>query len=205
MMSRRLNYANVTATLALFFAMSGGALAAKHYLLNSTKQINPKVLRALRGRTGATGAPGAPGAPGGTGKEGLAGKEGPTGPFPTGNAPRGITIRGAYGVFSANGTNGYSEISFGYTLAARPAIKYIAEGSAVPPECAGGTVKLPQAQPGNLCIFEAFHLKHVGGAFDPDPESFSTTVAGRTGAIVYDESTGGTQSAAGGSWAVTAP
>src|SRR5439155_26711594 len=48
MMSRRLNYANVTATLALFFAMSGGALAAHHYLLNSTKQINPKVLKAFR-------------------------------------------------------------------------------------------------------------------------------------------------------------
>jgi hypothetical protein len=28
---RRATYANVTATLALFFAMSGGALAAGHY------------------------------------------------------------------------------------------------------------------------------------------------------------------------------
>jgi hypothetical protein len=41
---RRLSYANVVATLALVFAMSGGALAASHYLVNSTKQINPKVL-----------------------------------------------------------------------------------------------------------------------------------------------------------------
>jgi hypothetical protein len=39
---RRLNYANVTARLALFFAMSSGAMAAKHYLVNSTRQINPK-------------------------------------------------------------------------------------------------------------------------------------------------------------------
>jgi cytoskeletal protein RodZ len=52
-MRRRLNYANVTATLALFFAMSGGALAAKHYLINSTKQINPKVLKALTEDTSA--------------------------------------------------------------------------------------------------------------------------------------------------------
>ena len=44
---RKLTYANVTATLALVFAMSGGALAAKHYLLNSTSQVNPRVLHAL--------------------------------------------------------------------------------------------------------------------------------------------------------------
>jgi hypothetical protein len=81
-MRRRLNYANVTATIALFFAMSGGALAAKHYLINSTKQINPKVLKALKGNVGArgaAGATGAPGAPGGTGKEGPRGQEGKEG------------------------------------------------------------------------------------------------------------------------------
>jgi hypothetical protein len=44
---RNLTYANVTATLALVFAMSGGALAAKHYLVNSTKQLNPRVIRSL--------------------------------------------------------------------------------------------------------------------------------------------------------------
>ena len=68
---RHVNYANVAATLALFFAMTGGALAAKHYLINPTKQINPKVLKKLRGRVGRTGA---------TGREGLPGKEGPAGP-----------------------------------------------------------------------------------------------------------------------------
>jgi hypothetical protein len=47
--SRRLNYANVTATLALFFAMSGGALAARHYLINSTKLINPKGAKSVEG------------------------------------------------------------------------------------------------------------------------------------------------------------
>lgn len=44
---RNLSYANVTATLALVFAMSGGALAAKHYLVNSTKQLNPRVIHSL--------------------------------------------------------------------------------------------------------------------------------------------------------------
>jgi hypothetical protein len=50
---RHLSYANVTATLALVFAMSGGALAAKHYLLTSTKQISPKVLKQLTNQTAA--------------------------------------------------------------------------------------------------------------------------------------------------------
>jgi hypothetical protein len=77
-MRRRLSYANVTATLALVFAMSGGALAANHYLVNSTKQISPKVLKKLvgkPGKTGATGAIGAIGVTGATGKEGSAGKD----------------------------------------------------------------------------------------------------------------------------------
>jgi hypothetical protein len=58
--------------------MSGGALAANHYLISSTKQISPKVLKKLKGNVGARGpagipgAPGTPGAPGATGKEGAA-------------------------------------------------------------------------------------------------------------------------------------
>jgi len=81
-MRRRLSYANVTATLALVFAMSGGALAANHYLINSTKQINPKVLKKLKGatgRSGLAGATGATGATGPTGPTGPTGKEGPSG------------------------------------------------------------------------------------------------------------------------------
>ncbi len=94
-MRRRLSYANVAATLALVLSMSGGALAATHYMINSTKQINPKVLKKLKGntgKTGATGPQGPQGNPGATGKEGPVGKEGPTGPshaytaFGTGSA-----------------------------------------------------------------------------------------------------------------------
>ncbi len=78
-MRRRLSYANITATLALVFAMSGGALAANHYLINSTKQISPKVLKKFVGKTGKTGATGATGATGPQGKEGSQGKEGAAG------------------------------------------------------------------------------------------------------------------------------
>jgi hypothetical protein len=84
-MREKITYANVAATLALVFAMSGGALAANHYLINSTKQINPKVIKKLKGATGktglagATGKTGAIGAAGASGKEGPGGKEGPRG------------------------------------------------------------------------------------------------------------------------------
>jgi hypothetical protein len=78
-MRRRISYANVTATLALVFAMSGGALAANSYLINSTKQINPKVLKKLTGKPGKTGIAGANGATGAAGPQGPTGKEGPKG------------------------------------------------------------------------------------------------------------------------------
>ena len=76
---RHLNYANVVATLALVFAMSGGALAAKHYLINSTKQINPKVLKKLKGNTGKTGITGATGPGGPQGPAGANGTNGTNG------------------------------------------------------------------------------------------------------------------------------
>ena len=55
-MRRHITYANVAATLALVFSMTGGALAAKHYLIESTRQINPRVLHKLHGARGASGA-----------------------------------------------------------------------------------------------------------------------------------------------------
>jgi hypothetical protein len=78
-MRRRFSYANVAATLALVFSMSSGALAAKHYLITSTKQIKPSVLKQLRGRTGTTGAKGATGSGGPQGAQGAVGPEGKAG------------------------------------------------------------------------------------------------------------------------------
>jgi hypothetical protein len=92
---RRPTPGTAIALVALFFALGGSAVAASHYLITSTKQIKPSVLRALRGHNGQTGPPGptgpqgtpgpqglpgAPGAPGKEGKEGKEGKQGPPGP-----------------------------------------------------------------------------------------------------------------------------
>ena len=72
---RHLSYANVTATMALLFAMSGSALAASKeftaepksrefsYVITSINQLSPNVRAKLTagkpGRTGPAGAPGA--------------------------------------------------------------------------------------------------------------------------------------------------
>lgn len=75
----RLSYANVAATFALVFAMTGGAMAASHYLIRSTKQISPKVLHALKGMRGPVGPAGPKGDAGPAGKDGAPGATGPKG------------------------------------------------------------------------------------------------------------------------------
>jgi hypothetical protein len=77
---RHLSYANVTATLALVFAMSGGALAMSHYVIEKTSQIKPSVIKKLKGHNGATGPKGAGGPAGPQGTGGPAGPAGSTGP-----------------------------------------------------------------------------------------------------------------------------
>ncbi len=79
----RITYVNVVATLVLVFVMTGGALAAKKYLITSTKQISPSVLKSLQGKAGPAGANGAQGAAG-VGTAGAQGPAGPAGPAGTG-------------------------------------------------------------------------------------------------------------------------
>ena len=89
----------VVACVALFVASAGTSIAASHYLITSTKQIKPSVLKQLKGArgptgqsvigdigpegpkgdTGTTGAIGFPGAKGDTGAAGPAGAKGDTG------------------------------------------------------------------------------------------------------------------------------
>jgi hypothetical protein len=117
----RLSYANVTATVALFFALSGGALAASHYLITSTRQIKPSVLSALKGAVGKAGPAGAPGAAGanGVGTPGAPGAAGANGVSPEGvpfavgvskgpcsTNQGGVEFKGVNTTFACNGKNG---------------------------------------------------------------------------------------------------
>jgi hypothetical protein len=90
---RRASFTSLVAVLALVLAMSGGAIAASKYLITSTKQISPKVLKSLKGARGPAGAKGSAGA---VGTPGLAGPKGESG------APGGT---------GASGTNGQNVTS----------------------------------------------------------------------------------------------
>ncbi len=80
MIRRNLNPTTIVAVIALVLAMTGGAYAAKRYLITSTKQISPSVLKALRGQVGVPGKDGANGAAGAQGAQGLQGVKGEQGP-----------------------------------------------------------------------------------------------------------------------------
>ena len=106
----------VIATLALVFAMTGGAYAANKFLITSTKQISPKVLKALKGASGKNGAagPAGPAGPAGAGTAGAAGPQGPAGPAGAAakgdnGAPGAEGKEGKEGKPGKDGTTGFTE------------------------------------------------------------------------------------------------
>jgi hypothetical protein len=113
---KRFTYANVAMTLALVFAMTGGAYAASKYLITSTKQISPKVLKSLKGANGKNGAAGVAGTAGATGpagpggakgETGAAGPAGPQGPGGAAGTKGETGAAGAAGAKGEPGTTGY--------------------------------------------------------------------------------------------------
>lgn len=81
-LKQRLGIPGLIAVIALVFAMGGAAWAGQKYVITSTGQIKPSVLKQLKGAKGAkgdTGAAGATGAQGPKGDTGAAGKEGTAG------------------------------------------------------------------------------------------------------------------------------
>ncbi len=175
----RVTPATVIASLALVFAMAGGAYAAGRYVITSTKQIKPSVFAQLKGKAGANGAQGAAGQAGpqgaagaaggkgetgGTGpegKEGKAGKEGKEGPEGSpwtagGTLPEGATLKGDWdveGQASANEQKFSTTVSFDIPLSSAP-VKHFIKATETPPKGCTGTVTEPGAEKGNVCIFE---------------------------------------------------
>lgn len=90
MFRKHFNATTAVAVVALVFAMAGGAYATKKYLITSTKQISPSVLKKLKGAHGVTGA---------TGPAGAAGPQGPAG------------ANGKDGLNGSNGSNGKDGVS----------------------------------------------------------------------------------------------
>jgi hypothetical protein len=216
-MRRRLSYANVTATLALVFAMSGGAMAANSYLINSTKQINPKVLKKLTGKpgkngtagaNGATGATGPQGKEGSAGKEGLQGKEGKEGipgPFPS-TLPSGETETGTFALAGGTPTAGgwllFGGISFPLPLTFTPTVQIIESGAPVPTGCSGSAAS-PGAASGHLCIFQGY-TENASGLSEFEPVAGEHT-GFKLGVSLFASSTGSGNADLSGTWAVTAP
>jgi len=134
-------------SLALVLAMSGGAFAAGHYLINSTRQINPKVLRKLhgargpRGRTGPNGLIGPQGVTGATGARGLRGPDGEPGFSALSQLPSGRSESGDFAVIrpaeKAGETVG-TAVTFSIPLAA--------------PVAAGQAEFTPVSTPGGHCL-----------------------------------------------------
>lgn len=222
----RLSFANVTAVVALVFAMSGGAYAAgrlasggsggsgvasaaahhgargsrkkkRRYVITSTRQVSPKVLKALRGRAGKEGAAGAAGAQGPAGPvgpggaQGIQGEKGETGPkgetgakgeagangepwTAGGTVPSGKSLRGEWsvtGVAAGAGVNFINSVSYALPLSSAPTTHFIRPEEEPLPSGCTGSVEEPGAEPGNLCVFakEEANSKQLAGGVYPLP------------------------------------
>ena len=179
----RLTPSTMIASLALVFAMTGGAYAAGKYVITSTKQISPKVLKSLQGKAGAKGATGAAGAagpagaagvgtPGAAGKEGLPGKEGVAGkegapgkegatgkegsPWTAGGTlPSKKTETGSWSLQTHGEARGITSISFTLPLAGALDSKHVffIEPEGEEPINCPGTAENPEAVAGVLCVY----------------------------------------------------
>jgi hypothetical protein len=125
--------------------------------------------------------------------------------LPGQNLPSGKTIRGAYMLGDTAGAGGDFTVD-GYTflqqLASEPTPHYIPAGDAAPSACPG-TVFLPKAGRGHLCIYEA--SKNNATFSLGNPTNNSGGEASRWGFYLQIQSIASGLYWSNGTWAVTAP
>jgi hypothetical protein len=178
---RRVSYANVAATLALFFALGGTAIAAHHYLLSSTKQIRPSVLRRLRGASGRAGPTGAAGSTGSTGATGATGADLTTQTtLPSGESESGVyagdsgdmsgrdfiaididftqplaaPLETSKIIATASAGNGSTCTGPGHAAAGYLCLYSLVASDATPYAAAGADLDMPSPDPGEIYFFE---------------------------------------------------
>jgi hypothetical protein len=175
---KRMSYANVAATLALFLAVGGGtAWATTNYIITSTKQIKPSVLKKLHGANG---------------KNGKNGQNGTNGT----NGTNGAT--GAAGAAGASGSAGtpalYKRTDLHYGLAATDSSP---SGSYKQLEVIGTFTKLnassaitlvwtSHATGGNGTTSFCHYQLRIDGLDDQGSASTSYSGTAESGAVVYD-------------------
>jgi hypothetical protein len=203
---RHLTYPSVMATLAVFLALGGTAAAAHKYLLNSTKQINPKVLKLLHGAKGASGARGPQGVQGIAGATGAKGDQGVPGPLLQ-TVPHGLTIRGAWGLelpVPASSTFAAAFVSYPLALPAAPTGAVFSADGLAKTHCPG-TVGAPAADPGYLCVYRGNSFNVGATPFIGNPENGVRTATSVYGFNVEDSLTAGGITLDEGTYAYTAP
>jgi hypothetical protein len=209
----RFGIPGVISVIALVFALTGSAFAAK-YIITSKSQIKPSVLNSLKGQKGAKGATGAQGSKGDTGaqgekgsqgpegkegkegpegKEGKAGKDGTTGFTET--LPPGKTETGVWDVTTPEPGIKFTTMSYNIPVPGVPAVKIVqAEETEV--EGCPGTAEEPAAEPGTLCVYVLQTTLETVNAFP----AFSLGTGADIGVSILGEGGG----FARGTWAVTA-
>lgn len=207
---RNLTPPTALAVIALVFAMSGGAIAAKNANDSAEASKSQRGLKGPRGKQGPRGLQGPQGPKGETGATGPQGPQGSQGPkgdvgdpwtaggfLPSGKSVGGTWVAGVGpGIFPGPTGVAAASISFGLPIKGVPTVKVVKknqEGVEHATECPGSLIA-PKAANGVLCLYTAEEAAGMA-LHEASPGPF--------GAVVTWLGSPGTGS--GGVWIVTAP